>query len=367
MRTEPENRFDEYHWEEEPPELAELLGIYDDLVPYSQAMPGEVREAVAPALAALAGASAAAVGAGEARQEPSATPEQAEAVNAALEKVDQQSGGFRDSPEWQRIQTIRGALGHVWDVLKEKAGPYWDTLRQDVRFEGWWKTIAIRAASAIGRAANSLANRIRQSTAGELPSTDALMKLSDTVLAYSNPSSAPVPSSGQPSGPPAVAEGAVVAARSARISPLLPYADRDEAVMATKEVSEAFQRWAGTAMGQELITADHPRVEAFRTAWQRLPSLTLETGTGPAAGPYADVAERARGLAEAAAASGRFAPGDVAALRLVAAAAGTHGARLAVTLPETAAQTPAVRAAAQAAPTVATCTPAQSRGPRVSV
>ncbi|MFD9033291.1 hypothetical protein ACFVZW_19380 [Streptomyces sp. NPDC059567] len=379
----PEDVFDEYGWGE-PAELDDALAAFDDLVPDEQATRAEVQEVVAARARELDEAVDNAPMLPRAPAVPTdpepgslTTSENAAAVNAALDKVDEHADAFRDAPEWQRIQTVRGAVGHLWNVFKEKAGRYWDALREDVRFQGWWKSVAIRAASTIGRWANELADNLRQSTAGELPSADALMKLSETALTYSTPpSTGPQRSeqlertteqaSGQEEKAVLPGESRPPAARSERTGAVLPYANREEALHATQRVGEAFREWAQTPMGKELGSSDHPRVDAFRQAWQRLPSERLESGPGPAAGPYGDAAVRAQALVEAAVASGRFAPGDVAALQAVATAAGSHGARLAVTLPGAAAQSPAVQAVAQAAPRVATAAPEPRRGPRAS-
>ncbi|MEU8526635.1 hypothetical protein AB0C77_13745 [Streptomyces sp. NPDC048629] len=406
-------------WEDEPPEFEDVLRAFDEYVPSQQATSAEIQEAVEEQLEILDEAARHAPTHQPERsahaQQPAATRESADAVNAALEQADQHADVLRDSPEWQRIQTIRGAVGHLWDLFKEKAGgQYWDALREDVRFRGWWKTVAIRAVEAIGRFAYQRAEILRRSTAGEFPSADALMQLSDAALAYSTPPPAtrPEPEGGDtevpsakddasveqataPDGRPAApsvrparrldekasldtqqaavpgGKAAVSDARephaSKRTDDPRPYADRYEAVKATNEVHKTFQGWLHTPMGQELVHSDHPRVAAFREAWQRLPEDRLAAGPGPAAGPYGDVAVRAQELVKAAESSGRFAQADMAALQTLAAAAGMHGARLSVTLPGTAAQAPAVQAAAQTqAPRVATPVPAARRGPRLS-
>ncbi|GHG50248.1 hypothetical protein [Streptomyces griseocarneus] len=108
------------------------------------------------------------------------------AVNTALDTVDQHAAaGLRDSPEWQQLQTIRGAARNLWDTLKGRAGEYWHSFREDVRFETFWKTVSIRACEKIAEIAISAADRIHRSTAGDLPTADALLALSNTSLAYS--------------------------------------------------------------------------------------------------------------------------------------------------------------------------------------
>lgn len=109
-------------------------------------------------------------------------PEAGAGVATALAGADTHADRLKDHPEWQRIQTVRGALGHVWDVMKEKAGPYWENLKADVRFQGFWKAASIRACEAISSSASTLARRLQ----GDLPAADALLKLSDATLTYSN-------------------------------------------------------------------------------------------------------------------------------------------------------------------------------------
>lgn len=226
-------------------------------------------------------------------------------VNSALQ--DAASSDFRSSPEWQRIQTIRGAMGHLMTTIRGKAGEYWKELRTDARFQGFWKSLSIRTCEAIGRLAMAGADRIRRSTAGDLPSADALLELSGSALTYST-----------------------VAARTP-----VPYGSREEVLAGARSVAESFQAWISTPMGRTLATSSHPRVEALRDAWQQLPPSTLPDGPGRSAAPYGRAAEEAGALAEAAAESSCFTGADLAALRKVARTADGHAARLSVTLPGT--------------------------------
>ncbi|MEU6759428.1 hypothetical protein [Streptomyces sp. NPDC046685] len=360
-------------------EFDEVLAAWDELGFPVQA--AEVRAAVAADVALLnepplavsaatatgtpwvpivapAGLPAAAPDSGVAR----AVPVAAAAVEAAEAGTNAHADTLQDHPEWQRIQTIRGALRHVWDVMKEKAGAYWDTLRADVRFQGFWKTAAIRACEAISVHAAALAHRLRPGT-GDLPAADALLKLSDATLTYSTVAAAEADST--PASP--VVENAADAAEPAmqrlveRRTPTA-YATRHDAVRAAEEVTARFQKWINTPMGQEAVGSSHMRVMAFRDAWRQLPPH--DSGPGPAVGPYGAVAERAQALVASAVRSARFAPADVQALQGLAQAAEKHSARLAVTLPPGTAG-PAQRAAAPA-PRVATPTTPAARTPRAS-
>ncbi|MEV6685087.1 hypothetical protein AB0N28_07070 [Streptomyces sp. NPDC051130] len=278
-------------------------------------------------------------------------------VGTAMATVDAHAAGLEHHPEWQRIQTVRGALRHVWDVMKEKAGPAWDTLRADIRFQGFWRTASIRFCEAVSVHAAGLANRLRPGT-GDLPAADALMKLSDTLLTYSTVAEA------QPATAPTRVPdvGEVPMRRLAERTAPTAYATREDAARAAAEVTAHFRTWIAGPMGQELAGSDHSRVKAFRDAWQQLPPH--DSGMSPAVGQYSDVAERAKALVTAAIGSGRFTPGDLQALQAVAQAADQHAARLAVTLPPGAAR-PAPNTAAPA-PAVAVPMQAPPRTPRVS-
>jgi N12 class adenine-specific DNA methylase len=290
-----------------------------------------------------------------------AVPDAEAAVGTALAGADAHAESLQGHPEWQRIQSVRGALGHAWDVMKEKAGAYWDTLRADVRFQGFWRTAAIRACEAISVHAAALANRLRPGT-GDLPAADALLRLSDATITYSTVAAAEAASTPAPP----VAENAAAAepAMQRLVERRTPtaYATRDDAVRAAEEITARFQKWINTPMGQEAVGSSHMRVMAFRDAWRQLPPH--DSGPGPAVGPYGAVAERAQALVAIAVRSARFAPADVQALQGLAQAAENHSARLSVTLPPGTAR-PAQRAAAPA-PRVATPTAPAARTPRAS-
>lgn len=364
------------------PEFEEALAAWDELgldVPAA-----EIRAAVAADVAVLnqqpaVQPSAAAAPPAPAAEVPEAAPAKAAelpvdppaaapavpaagaAVSTALAGADGHAGTLKDHPEWQRIQTVRGALGHVWEVMKEKAGPYWENLKADIRFQGFWKTASIRACEAISSSATALARRLQ----GDLPAADALLKLSDATITYSD-----VATAAEPAPAPAAAPAKETAAPAEEpmqrlVERTVPkaYATREDSVRAAEEVTKRFQAWIASPMGQELVASDHRRVTDFRDAWQQLPPH--DSGPGPAVGPYGDVAERAKALVTAAVGAGRFAPADLQALQVLAQSADRHAARLAVTLPPGTAA-PAQKAAAPT-PRVAVPTAAATRTPRASV
>ncbi|GGL83342.1 hypothetical protein GCM10010095_80190 [Streptomyces anthocyanicus] len=280
------------------------------------------------------------------RTAPVPSPRDPEPVDTALRQTDTHAAALQAFPEWQRLQTVRGATAHLWDVLREQAGDHFGQLRTDLRFQGFWRTFSLRSVAAIGQCAQALADRLRSSLRGDLPTAEALLKLSDAAVVYSTPG-IPRPDSSAPAQAPAANDIADEVRRlrtTLRTGTPLPYGARDEAMQASREIAEAFRAWRGTLMGQELTAStEHPRVAAFRQAWQRLPAADLPNGPGTAAGPYGDVGRSALDLVERAEAANaqraragqpaRFAAVDVDALRAVATLAEHHGGRLAVTLP----------------------------------
>ncbi|MGW5124530.1 SNF2-related protein [Streptomyces sp. NPDC004069] len=291
-----------------------------------------------------------------------------QSVNEALRQADAHAATLEDFPEWQKLQTVRGAATHLWNVLREKAGTYFEQLSNDVRVQGFWRTVSIRTTSKIAEWAQAAADRVRRGRrGGDLPTAEALLKLSDAALTYSTPG---IPRPDHPAPDDAVGDVAAEVQQLLRTGAPVPYGTREEAVQASREIAGAFQTWRETPMGQELTTAsEHPRVVAFRQAWQRLPSADLPDGPGTAAGPYGDVGRNAQQLVERAEAanaeraqagqSPRFAPADVEALRALATLAEHHGGRLAVTLPPGLTGPAAPRAAAPqvASPSLRVATP----------
>ncbi|WP_159025186.1 hypothetical protein [Streptomyces sp. MUSC 125] len=312
--------------------------------------------------------------------DPASPQRDPEPVNEALRQADTHAAALKDLPEWQRLQTVRGATAHLWNVLRERAGQYFEQLSKDIRVQGFWRTVSIRTTAAIATGAQAVANVARRGRrGGDLPAAEALLNLSDAALTYSTPG---IPRPDNPNSSTELADNVAEIRQlttTLRDGAPVPYGTREEAAQASREVAEAFQTWRETPMGQELTTAasEHPRVAAFRQAWQRLPSADLPDGPGTAAGPYGDVGRTAQQLVErAAAANGqhaqagqppRFAEGDVEALRALATLAEHHGGRLAVTLPPgLTGPAPAPRAAAPqvAAPRPRVAAPAAPAGSR---
>ncbi|MFI9214292.1 hypothetical protein ACIGW7_39955 [Streptomyces sp. NPDC053253] len=109
----------------------------------------------------------------------------AAAVNDALRQADTHAPDLHDLPEWQRIQTLRGAFGHLWKVMKERAGDRFDQLLSDSRVGRFFRQVSVRACEKIGDLAHSAADRLRGRD--RLPSAEALLHLGDAAFTYSNP------------------------------------------------------------------------------------------------------------------------------------------------------------------------------------
>ncbi|MDX2395260.1 hypothetical protein NJL88_35445 [Streptomyces sp. DK15] len=202
--------------------------------------------------------------------------------------MDAHADELKHHPEAQEIETIRGALGRVWNLMKEKAGSDWSRLTNDIRFQGFWKTISIRACEAISERATALADRLRP----DLPSAEALLKLSDATLTYSAAASAePAPAPAQQAT--ADAPGPSTQRLVGRDAPS-PYATREDAMRAAQDVAARFQEWIKSPMGEAVVASGHIRVAEFRDAWTQLPAH--DGPPGPAVGAYEKVGERAQAL-----------------------------------------------------------------------
>ncbi|MGW3415603.1 hypothetical protein [Streptomyces sp. NPDC000888] len=125
-------------------------------------------------------------------------PQQAAAVNAALQQADTHAAALQDFPEWQKIQTVRGAVGHLFRVMKERAGEHFDRLMGDGRVSEFFRKVSISACEKVAGWAQAGADRLRRRGEGkesDAPAADALRDVADAAAAYSSPG-------GGRSGPP---------------------------------------------------------------------------------------------------------------------------------------------------------------------
>ncbi|MFF3256468.1 DEAD/DEAH box helicase family protein [Actinacidiphila glaucinigra] len=133
---------------------------------------------------------------GEVQPEP-ALQREAGAVQAALQTADAHGETLQALPEWQKIQTIRGAWSHLWKVIRERAGEHWDRLKGDGRVAGFFRRVSLRVCERIAGWAQAGVERLRRDderfpsqeagARGELPSAEALLQLGDAAMAYSAP------------------------------------------------------------------------------------------------------------------------------------------------------------------------------------
>lgn len=284
-------------------------------------------------------------------------------VAAAFRDLESRREEIALLPEWQQLQTIRGALAHTWKVLKERAAEKWAALREDIRFQGVWKTVMIRWADKVAELATAAADRLRRSTAGgPLPAAEALLKTSDAAVAFSNGiDSTTTPAAGAAVETPDIEE-VVNALTETGETPvpqapesIEPYVTAEDARRGEQDAIKAFRGWIGSDMGQALAHDDHPQVAALRTAWKSLPAQQNRAST---AGPWGAIASHAAAVHHAAQRGGHWGHSDMQALADVVTTAHTHAARLAQTLPTGAESSAVATTPAAAAPRPAVAAPA---------
>jgi hypothetical protein len=181
----------------------DLFAELDEPLNRLEALFAEVAAKVKPAPAAAPAAAvqstepdaAAAPSPGEQEAPPKAfDPQQsAEAVNAALRDADAHAPALQDLPEWQRIQSVRGAFGHLMHVIKERAGEHLGNFMADSRVSDWLRRVSIRACEKVAEWAQGAADKMRRpdergtDKREGLPSAEALQRLGDAALEYSRP------------------------------------------------------------------------------------------------------------------------------------------------------------------------------------
>ncbi|QHC33858.1 hypothetical protein [Streptomyces sp. HF10] len=124
-------------------------------------------------------------------------PQRAAAVNAALQQADAHASALQDFPEWQQIQTVRGAVGHLVRVMRERAREHFDRLMRDSRVGEFFRKISISTCERVAGWAQASADRLRRRGEGTTPDApaDALRDVVDAASAYSS-------LAGRRSGPP---------------------------------------------------------------------------------------------------------------------------------------------------------------------
>ncbi|MFE7940560.1 hypothetical protein ACFU46_24785 [Streptomyces griseoincarnatus] len=201
-------------WEEHvPPENGTAQDLVAELDADLATLQRAFAEAVAPAAPAAPPAvtdqDAAAPDESESVEaaEPSPVPQQAADVNAALQQADTHATALQDLPEWQQIQTVRGAFGHLFRVMKERAGERFDRLMGDHRVGEFFRKVSIAACDKVAGWAQAAADRLRRRGEGngpDAPDADALRGVADAATGYASPG-------GGRSGPPPASRDAASA------------------------------------------------------------------------------------------------------------------------------------------------------------
>ncbi|MDX3867237.1 hypothetical protein [Streptomyces europaeiscabiei] len=165
-------------------DLATLQRAFAEAV--TPAAPAEPTTATTPADTTTEGTAAAPVA------------QQADAVNSALQQADTHAAALQDFPEWQKIQTVRGAVGHLVRVMRERAGEHFERLMGDNRVGEFFRKVSINVCEKVAGWAQAGADRLRrrgEGKGGDAPAADALRDVADAASAYSSPG-------GGRSGPP---------------------------------------------------------------------------------------------------------------------------------------------------------------------
>ncbi|MFJ3183910.1 hypothetical protein ACIPJN_36745 [Streptomyces sp. NPDC086796] len=190
-------------WNEHvPPENGTAQDLFADLDADLTALQQAFNEAVAPPPPAEPSAAPGLVdtateGVTEAAA-ASPAAQQASAVNEALQQADAHAATLQDFPEWQKIQTVRGAVGHLVRVMQERAGEHFDRLMGDSRVGEFFRKVSIKVCEKVAGWAQSAADRLRrrgEEKGSDAPAADALRDVADAASAYSSPG-------GSRSGPP---------------------------------------------------------------------------------------------------------------------------------------------------------------------
>ncbi|MFF9892985.1 hypothetical protein ACF1G1_26095 [Streptomyces albidoflavus] len=173
-------------------EFRAVLDAWDDHVPSAHGTAQDLVADLDADLAALQRAFAEAVPQPAPAEASTAAPvpQQAEAVNSTLQQADTHADALQDLPEWQKIQTVRGAVGHLARVLRERAGEYFERLMGDTRVGEFFRKISINACEKIAGWAQAGADRLRhrgEEKGTDTAAADALGDVADASSAYSSP------------------------------------------------------------------------------------------------------------------------------------------------------------------------------------
>ncbi|MDG9728371.1 DEAD/DEAH box helicase family protein [Streptomyces sp. DH41] len=219
-------------------------------------------EAQQPATVAPAAAEPA-----EPEKAPDRDPQQsADEVNAALREADTHAPALRDLPEWQRIQSVRGAFGHLMHVMKERAGEHFGKLMADGRVSDFLRRVSIAACEKVAGLAQAAADKLRRpdergtDKREALPSAEALLRLGDAALEYRGPRRAgggtPPPSASGAADPAAIP---AMRKMGAALDRPMPGAKRGVSTAAARGRSTTTKRGKKPAPGGSTEQAGHLR------------------------------------------------------------------------------------------------------------
>ncbi|MFD5994208.1 hypothetical protein ACFWGE_21405 [Streptomyces bacillaris] len=115
--------------------------------------------------------------------------QQASDVNTALQQADTHGAALQDLPEWQKLQTVRGAVGHLFRVMRERAGEHFERLMEDNRVGEFFRKVSINACEKVAGWAQAGADRLRrrgEEKGTDAAAADALRDVADAASAYSS-------------------------------------------------------------------------------------------------------------------------------------------------------------------------------------
>ncbi|MER7512151.1 hypothetical protein ABTX82_27905 [Streptomyces lavendulae] len=161
--------------------LQELLGAATrSAAPQADSSPPVVAAAAQPAPADQAEESHS--------REPRGAERDASEVNSALRQAGPHTPQLQDLPEWQQIQTIGGAVRHLWQVVKIRTGAHFEHLAGDERVDGFFRTLSVRVCQKVADLAQAGADRLRRGKTGaQGPAEEALQRLGDAARTYGSP------------------------------------------------------------------------------------------------------------------------------------------------------------------------------------
>ncbi|MFI1786665.1 DEAD/DEAH box helicase family protein [Streptomyces rubiginosohelvolus] len=120
----------------------------------------------------------------------------AEAVNTALADADRHRSALQGTPEWQDLQTVRGATRNLWNAIKRETGAHFEKFVDDRRVQSWWRNASIRICERISDLALRTADRIRGAQPEPAASMDHLHRAATEY--HRRPSTPPGPDQAQP-------------------------------------------------------------------------------------------------------------------------------------------------------------------------